>query len=412
MKIAMFTDHFYPELGGIQDSVALTARSLGSRGHSVEIFAPWHPEADFIRAGHVVGEPDLGRNVRIHRRTSVRVASSTQQSRAVIPLPTPLFERFGKHRPDVIHSHSFFGLGLEALLIGRVLGVPVVGTNHTNVHGFGPYIPVPVERAADWVAWYYNRCQAITAPSRSVFDDLGHERMRHVPSILSNPIDTGLFHPADPAARIAAKQHLGLGEQVIAYAGRLAPEKNIDTIFHALARLPETTTLALAGHGSHEQALRALASELGIAARVAFLGTLAPSRLAELFGAAELFAMMSTTETQSMASLQAMACGLPVVAPLQGALSEYVGADCGRLTDPHDPQAVAQAMADLLQDEPGRLSAGAAARIVAGRHSVDAVTDAWESIYQGLLPKRRFARSLARTFARALKRTTPGGSAT
>ena len=300
MKIVMFTDHFYPELGGIQDSVMLTARSLGARGHGVEIFAPRHPEADFRRGGHAFAEPDLGANVVIHRRMSWRVASSTQQSRAAVPSPASLLALLGRRRPDVIHSHSFFGLGLEALIAGRVLGVPVVGTNHTNVLAFGPYIPVPVERAADWVVGYYNRCDAITAPSRAVFAELGLQRLRHAPQIVSNPIDTQRFHPAAPGEQPRLLRAFGLAGPLIVYAGRLAAEKNIEAILHAMAILPDPPTLALAGHGAHEKALRQLAAELGIAHRVAFLGTLAPDRLAELLRAADLFVMMSTSETQSL----------------------------------------------------------------------------------------------------------------
>ena len=386
MKIAMFTDHFYPELGGIQDSVMLTARSLGSRGHSVVIFAPRHLPADYARAGHALGELDLGPNVTIHRRVSLRFASSTQQSRAAIPTPASLMALFGRKRPDVIHSHSFFGLGLEALGAGRALGVKVVGTNHTNVRGFGPYIPIPVERAADWVIGYYNHCDAVTAPTASVFAELGLSRLRHVPSIISNPIDVTLFQPRPAAERLALKRGFGLTGHVIAYAGRIGAEKNIEVLLRALALVPGVT-LALAGHGAHEAHLRALAAELGVAARVAFLGTLSQPDLARLFAASELFALMSTSETQSMASLQAMACGLPVVVPHRGALAEFVTPAEGRLVAPDDVSAVAAAMTELLADSALSARMGAAARRLAARHAAEGVTDAWERLYHSMLPQ-------------------------
>ncbi len=382
----MFTDHFYPELGGIQDSVMSTASDLGRRGHTVEIFAPRHPPADFARSGHPIGEPDLGPNVTVHRRVSVPVRSSTQQSRAVIPCPLSTMMHSGARRPDVIHSHSFFGLGLEALFASRMLSVPVVGTNHTNVMAFGPYIPVSVERAAAWVAWYYNHCEAVTAPSRAVFAELGLARMRHQPVVVSNPIDTECFRPRDIRA-----EDFGLRAPVITYAGRLGAEKNIESILHALALLPDGPTLALAGHGAQEHALRRLAAELGISDRVAFLGTLDKQRLACLFSASALFVMMSTSETQSMASLQAMACGVPVIAPDQGPLAEFVTTGNGRLVSPHDPAALARAIADLLADPDRRAMLGEAAHRLAQHHSIAAVTDSWESLYRSLLPQNDIA---------------------
>jgi len=385
MRIAVFTDHFFPELGGIQDSVMLTTRSLARRGHEIALFAPCHPAADFARSGHPVGEPDLGPGVTIHRRLSLPFASSTQQSRAAVPLPSSLMALSGR-RPDVIHSHSFFGLGIEALVASRMLGVPVIGTNHTHVPGFAPYIPVPVERAIDWVVWYYNRCEAITAPSRTVFEGLGLARMKHRPHIVSNPIDLSVFQPGTPDVRAATRCKYGLDGPVILYAGRLGPEKNIETVLHALALLPAAPQLALAGHGAHEPVLRRLAVELGVADRVVFLGTLLPAELARVFGAADLFAMMSTSETQSMASLQAMACGLPVLAPDRGAIAEFVSPSTGRLVPPDDAAALAAAIADLLADPAGRVRMGEAAHRLAQRHSVEAVSDAWENLYQSLLP--------------------------
>lgn len=385
MRIAVFTDHFFPELGGIQDSVMLTTRSLARRGHEIELFAPRHPAADFARSGHQVGEPDLGSGVTIHRRLSLPFASSTQQSRAAVPLPSSLLALSGR-RPDVIHSHSFFGLGIEALVAGRMLGVPVIGTNHTNVPGFAPYIPVPVERAMDWVVWYYNRCEAITAPSRSVFEGLGLARMKQRPHIVSNPIDLSVFQPGQPDIRAATRRRYGLSGPVILYAGRLGPEKNIETVLRAQALLPTPPQLALAGHGAHEPVLRRLAAELGVADRVVFLGTLLPAELALVFGAADLFAMMSTSETQSMASLQAMACGLPVLAPDRGALAEFVSPSTGRLVAPDDAAALATAISGLLGDPAGRVRMGEAAHRLAQRHSVEAVSDAWENLYQSLLP--------------------------
>jgi glycosyltransferase involved in cell wall biosynthesis len=286
----------------------------------------------------------------------------------------------------VIHSHSFFGLGIEALVASRLLGVPVVGTNHTHVPAFAPYIPVPVERAIDWVVWYYNRCEAITAPSRTVFEGLGLARMKHRPHIVSNPIDLSVFRPGTPDDRAATREAHGLHGQVILYAGRLGAEKNIEIMLHALALMPQGPLLALAGHGAHEPALRRLAAELGVADRVLFLGTLRPAELARVFGAADLFAMMSTSETQSMASLQAMACGLPVLAPDHGALAEFVSPSTGRLVPPDDAGALSAVITDLLDDPAGRVRMGEAGHRMAQRHSVEAVSDAWENLYQSLLP--------------------------
>ena len=198
----MFTDYFFPELGGIQDSVATISRCPGPSRAQVDIHAPRYGDGDYRRIGAAVRERDLGANVRVHRRASLPFPSSTRQSRAALPSPHRLGGAGGRARPDVIHAHSFFGIGLEALLNGACLGIPVIGTNHTTIAGFGPHMPVRVEWAAAYVMWFYNRCDYVTAPSRSVFEELGMTRLRPAAPGRLQPDRHRAVHPgARPSAR-------------------------------------------------------------------------------------------------------------------------------------------------------------------------------------------------------------------
>jgi glycosyltransferase involved in cell wall biosynthesis len=392
MRIAMFTDYFFPELGGIQDSVAITSAALAKRGHQVDIHAPRYAARDYRLIGAPVAERDLGRDVSVTRRASLPFPSSTRQSRVAFPSPFAAISMPSpRARPDVIHVHSFFGIGLEALMIGARLRIPVVGTNHTTVAGFAPHIPISADRAAAFVRWFYNRCDTLTAPSRSVFDELGPDRLTPPRHVISNPIDTELFSPGSEDQRDAGKARFGLAGPTIVYAGRLGPEKNIGVLLRALAILRErgvAAELALAGHGSDETVLRAMAESLGIAPRVRFLGTLAPADLARLLQFSDIFTIMSTSETQSMVLLQAMASGIPVVAARTRALPEFVGPDNGLLVDPHDPAELAHAFQDLLIAPGRRRDMGRAGRRFAEAHGVETVTGAWEALYRSMLDGR------------------------
>jgi glycosyltransferase involved in cell wall biosynthesis len=394
MRIAVFTDYFFPELGGIQDSIAITAASLARRGHFVDIYAPRYGEADYRRGGATAREPDLGPGVRVHRRASLPFPSSTTQSRAALPSPLGWAALSGAARPDVIHVHSFFGIGLEALANAAWLGIPTIGTNHTTIAGFAPHIPVSADRAGAYVLWFYNRCDYVTAPSASVFAELGAARLLRPHQVISNPIDTALFRPAPAGPRDALRARFGLAGPTITYAGRLGAEKNIEVLLHAIARLRDmgvTAELAIAGHGSHLSVLQTLASDLGIASRVKFLGTLPHADLAKLLQISDTFVIMSTSETQSMVLLQAMACGIPVIAAASRALPEFVGPANGLLVDPHDPVALAAALADLLAAPARRRHLGEGGRTLAERYNVETVTDAWEVLYATVLPRRSAA---------------------
>ncbi len=386
----MFTDYFFPELGGIRDSIATISRALGRRGHQIDIYAPAYAAADFRRIGVPVQERDPGPNVRVRRRPSFPFPSSTCQSRAALPsLIAPVLLAI-RGKPDVIHTHSFFGLGLEALLNGAVARVPVIGTNHTTIAGFGPHIPISVERASAYVTWFHNRCDHVTAPSRSVFSEPGIGGLRRPHEVISNPIDTNLFTPAHPAEREALRARFGLTGPTITYAGRLGPEKNIEVLLHAMAALRDHGTaaeLAIAGHGSHEAILRGLVADLRIDRQVRFLGTLAQENLAQLFRASDVFAIMSTSETQSMVLLQAMASGIPVIAADSRALPEFVGPGNGVLVDPHDPVRLARAIGAMLASPERRLALGAAGRQSAERYGIETVTDQWEALYRSVIQR-------------------------
>jgi 1,2-diacylglycerol 3-alpha-glucosyltransferase len=387
----MFTDYFFPELGGIQDSIATISRSLGRRGHDVDIYAPRYGKRDYGRIGAAVRERDLGANVRVRRRASLPFPSSTRQSRAALLSPIGWAALAGRNKPDVIHAHSFFGIGLEAILCGTVLRLPVIGTNHTTIAGFGPHIPISVGRASAYVTWFYNRCAYVTAPSRSVFDELEPIGLRRPRLVVSNPIDTDLFTPVRAEDLAALRTKFGLSRPTITYAGRLGPEKNIEVLIRAIAVLRDrgvAADMAIAGHGSHERILRSLAADLDIGDRIKFLGTLPQIELAGLLRVSDAFAIMSMSETQSMVLLQAMSSGVPVVAARTRALPEFVGPANGVLVDPHDPAEIADALGELLASPDRRRLLGSGGRKSAEKYGVETVTDEWETLYRSVLHGR------------------------
>jgi glycosyltransferase involved in cell wall biosynthesis len=387
MRIALVTDNFYPEIGGIQESIMLNARTLGELGHRVAIFAPSASEADF-RVSHLpVKEIDLGPNVCVERIFSFSVPSNTQQSRLVPPTLVSL-RRMRAFKPDVIHTQGFFGLGLDVLWAKKILGVPFVGTNHWAIGEFNMYSFIDPERFARWstkaVTWYYNHCDFMSAPSQSVITEMVKFGLRIPHEVVSNPIDTVVFRPPQPGMKETLKQKFKFSRATMVYAGRFALEKYIDVLIRALAivakDVPEAI-LALAGHGSDRPRLEALARELSVADKVRFLGTLSKPDLAEAFQAADVFTIASTSETQCMALLQAMNCGLPSVVVNWRAFPEYVTPERGFLARVHDPVDFAAKLKTVFEDDALRARLGQSAEPFAKNFSAASVAHEWERIY-------------------------------
>ncbi len=394
MRIAVFTDNFHPEIGGIQDSIRTNVRELGKRGHKIIVFAPAAAARDYRRVNLPVAEPDLGPNVTICRLFSVPMHSSSQQSRVVIPTGR-CWREAAAFQPDIVHSHSFLGVGLEGLWAARRLGVPLVGTNHWAVGAFDMYAPIArgaLRRVSSRaVVRYYQYCDYVTGPSRFTIGDMRATGLDRPCSVISNPIDTTFFHAISETKRQRLKARLGFGTATIIYAGRLAREKRIDVLIRAVAtvqkKLP-AVTLVLAGHGSSRDKLKALTHELGINRQVYFVGTLAHDELADLFSAADLFAIASTSETQSMVLMQAMACGLPVVGARCGGLIEYIPAAVGLLADPGCSSDLSDKLVRILASQPMRQKMRRHAHRFAGKFSVSSIADAWEDVYTRLVYDR------------------------
>ena len=140
---------------------------------------------------------------------------------------------------------------------------------------------------------------------------------------------------------------------LILSVGALIPRKAQDLLIRALPALPDAT-LVLAGHGASEGDYRALASQLGVADRVSFLGSVPHDDLPALFAAADVMALVSASEGLANAWVEALACGTPIVASDVGGIRELVKSPAaGRIVD-RNPEAIAAAIKDILASPPSR----------------------------------------------------------
>ena len=391
MRIAFFSDNFYPEISGIADSIMTTGRELGRRGHKVRFFAPTYPQGAYEMLGLPEGNPDLGPNVSFTRFASFPYPGGTGTGQGRMVIPTGLrFPALRSFHPDLIHVHLPFGACLEGVISAKILGVPIVATDHTPISEFLRYSPIK----NDWFRnavfsynrWFYNQAKFLSSPSAAVFAELGEEKIIPPHHPVSNPLKTEHFYPRDNKKEL--KEKFGLGEFTILYVGRLAPEKKIDETITALAALGEKapgTELAIVGRGGAEGALRKMSASLGVADKVKFLGFLNDEELPLAYAASDVFAIMSTAETQSIAAMQAMMTEVPVVAARAWGLKEYVNEKNGILVEPGDVAGLTSALLELYSDRERRLTLGQGGREFASGFSITKIADAWEKIYQEVI---------------------------
>ncbi len=391
MRIALATDIYLPQISGVADSVDLLARTLLGRGHAVRIYAPELPGA----------EPDPI----VLRRPAWALPGSGGGLALVAPFGVLRdLRRFG---PDIVHTHSCSTIGLAAMVAARRLGRPLVGTDHTFPADYLHYVGLdyaPVRFAArKAAALYYNRCAYVTTPSRSLLSELEEHGLCRPAAVVSNHIPAQIFRPLPQRAELKAR--LGLRRPTLLLFGRIAVEKNLDFALDVFARVCGAMDLDLAvvGDGPYRAGFESRVRAHDLAARVRMFGVLRGAPLVEAINACDVFLTTSWSETQSMTMVQAMACGLPVVAARAGGLVEYVeDGRTGFLVDPEDPQSFVPPILALFHDPDLRARMSRAALASTAAFDPETITARFEEIYRGLVDARPF------TPARLALETRPG----
>lgn len=345
MHIAYFTNTYLPVVSGVVRSVQLFREALSSLGHNVFVFAQ---EDDYEDT-----EPFIFRYPSLRLPLPVDIP-------AALPVSPFVDQLLPKLKLDVIHTHHPFLLGQTAAGKARDLNLPLVFTFHTQYHEYTHYVPLPQEqvqefiktRIMNWLREYMRKCQHIIIPSESMrsilIDDYGLvDRFTVIPTGL----DIAPFKETDGAALRA--EWGWPDDRIIISVGRLAEEKNWITLLQAFALAQKDQPdlrLVLVGDGPQAQALRQLAGELGIKDRVLFTGRVPFEQIPVYLKAADLFAFASITETQGLATLEAMAAGLPVVAVIGTGTQDIVEDGAQGFLVQNDSQDLANGIVQLINN--------------------------------------------------------------
>jgi 1,2-diacylglycerol 3-alpha-glucosyltransferase len=309
MHIAYFTNTYLPVISGVVRSIRLFRDELTHQGHNVFIFAQ--------EANHIDEDPFIFRYPSLHLPIGVDIP-------AAIPI-SPFVDRLlPAIKLDVIHTHHPFLLGQTAAAKAQELNLPLVFTFHTQYREYTHYIPIAtdvvqnfIKSAVDhWLQDFMRRCQHIIIPSESMREILVKQYgLKNNFTVIPTGVDLDAYRAAS-GEKIRHKRHWE-NDIVMISVGRLAPEKNWQLLLHATALVLKeypNFRLALIGDGPERKSLGKLARELGIRKRITFIGAVPFSEIPAYMKAANLFGFASITETQGLATLEAMSAGLPVVA--------------------------------------------------------------------------------------------------
>jgi glycosyltransferase involved in cell wall biosynthesis len=376
----MGCDTFAPDVNGAARFAERLAAGLVERGHDVHIVAP-----AASRTHGTWVEEHGGQKMTVHRLTSWRWYPH-DWLRFALPWTSKANARriLDQVKPDVMHSqsHIVVGRGLTAEAAKR--GIRIVATNHIMPENMIEFSLLPkfLRKTFIRLAWAdarksYDSAESVTTPTRKAADFLEAAAGIRGVHAISCGLDASNYVP-DFTPRTGNR---------ILFVGRVTGEKHIDVLLNAIKLLPESLDvhLQIVGGGDQFKNLQTMSETLGIADRVEFLGYVSDEELRQAYTRATVFAMPSIAELQSIATMEAMASGLPVVAANAMALPHLVhDGENGNLFEPGNAQDLADKLESVLtlpQDELDQLK-NASLRIVAS-HDINTTISTFESLYRG-----------------------------
>jgi glycosyltransferase involved in cell wall biosynthesis len=351
MRLLIINYEFPPLGGGAGNATACLAREWALAGHSVEILTggfrglPAREELD----GYTI------------RRLPTPRAEQGQCSvpeMCAVMAASCISAVFGP-KPDLVIAFFSIPGGPAAWLLHLLRGVPyIVSLRGGDVPGFDAKNLAALHAITNpLTALIWRNARAVVGNSAGLCQ-LAQNFMPGlaVPEI-PNGVDTARFFPSARPSGTTCE---------LLFVGRLAPQKGVDILLNALARIPKGWRLRIAGDGPERERLSALAATLGLEGRVDFLGWTQRDALPELYRSADVFVFPSYDEGMPNVVLEALASGLPIVATRIAGNDQLVAeGENGTLVPPGDPSAFASALMPLIADHALRATLGATSRNIA-----------------------------------------------
>jgi glycosyltransferase involved in cell wall biosynthesis len=369
-------------VGGVPTVTRQLAVDLAERDHLVWVVAPSYGSRDSYR---------IEQKVRVYRFSSFEWPTYEDLRIPFLPF-LPLRRLLKKADPDVIHIHSPVVLGNVAQLLAGGLRKPVVVTNHYLPMNLGhalsndPFFGKPFSNVTyTYLVHFCNRCEYVTSPTKTALDLLYEHGLRAPARTISNGIDLKHFCPGPRDETLRQRLNLPADRPLLLSVNRLSPEKRIDVLIEAVGKMRSPIHLAIASTGPAEVELRAKVDELNLHEHVSFLGFISDLDLVPLYRLADIFGIASEADLQSLTTMNALACGLPVVAANAYALPELVHhTENGFLFKPGDSSEMASYLELLVNDPQLRQRMSQQSLAIIADHDRPKVLEEWETLYRRL----------------------------
>lgn len=383
LRVATFTDNYLPYIGGVPISIHRLSQGLIEKGSAVKIFAPSY--------GNDLMEKDDGivyrcRTFFLGRKMRFPVTNIFSKK---------LKQELNIFKPDLVHVHHPFWLGNRGRKLAKKSSLPVVFTYHTRLDRYTHNVPIPGSALKEVFAHYLvrkfaNRCDAIIAPGFSTEEYLRRLGVRPMIATIPTGINMREYSAFSPReVGDFRRRYAGDGEKLLISVCRLAREKNVDFLIDGLLKVRERTPVPfrcmLVGDGLERPRLEERVAGTGMAGTIHFTGALKPGEVVKAYLASDLFVFASTSETQGMVLVEAMAGGCPVVAVNSSGVHDVIENGFNGFKVPENVENWADSIALLLENRELMDTLSGNSREFAQRYSGDKIAEKVLQLYRRTL---------------------------
>lgn len=316
MRIGIFTDTYPPFINGVSTSIVMLENALRKKGHQVYIVTvnSDNMKYKYENDEHIIRIPGVPIGIYDYRLTGV--------------YPLKALNKIRKWNLDVIHSHTEFGVGTFARIISKQFNIPLVHTYHTMYEDYVHYITKGYfnntsKKIVEYLTNFYcdQTATELIVPTKKTYDlfkeKYKYERNVH---IVPTGIEVERFYKENIDSKkvdeIRKRHGLSKSDFVVLFVGRIAKEKDVEFLISAHEYLAKNykSKLLIVGDGPDLERYKKLAHKLNLDEYVIFAGKVPWEDVTLYYQIADVFATASTSETQGLTVIEAMAASLPVVA--------------------------------------------------------------------------------------------------
>ena len=385
MKILLATESYYPNIDGGAVAQYNLVRELKKLGHEPFVLAPGFSYKNYVE------EID---GVQVYRTRSIPLPFYMNSRYRFSPFPLFKVGNVIKNlKPEIVHICSPYPIGGSTYLWARKNNIPVISSIHVLPENLlSPFLGSKHYRKFEERLWWYliyffNLADWVTIPTQSGADMYIAHGLKNKITPISNGINTDVFNPKNNGEYLREKFNLPK-KNIVMYAGRITREKNLDVLVKAISfviKKIDAHFLFVGSGGEYKQSLEKLADELDVSKHTTFTDFLDWKDYPNIYTIADLFALPSEAELQSIVTLEAIASGLPVVVVNKGALPELGSSGNGFIFEPQNSEEMANKIVQILSNDKLKKQMSKKSLELVKKHSLKSVAKQYINAYENAI---------------------------